>query len=45
MTVANPLKIVERILYPLVVTFDAITRRLNDQLNVERDIAETYLKE
>ena len=43
LTVARPLQYVEQVLYPLVIMFDGITRGLNNQLNADRDIEETYI--
>ncbi len=40
--VAGPLRVVERVLYPLVVVFDAVTRRLNARLGGEPDIEQQY---
>lgn len=45
LTVAGPLTYVERSLYPLVLVFDGITRRLNAVLGGDQDIEEPYLAE
>ena len=41
--VARPLQHVERGLYPVVVAFDAVTRRLNALLEAEQPVEEAYL--
>lgn len=45
LTVAGPLRLVERALYPLVVFFDAVTRVLNDRLGGDADIEQPYVEE
>lgn len=43
--VARPISIVERILYPLVVVFDFVTRSLNRRLDGDTNIEKSYLDE
>ena len=43
MTVARPIAIVERGLYPLVVVFDAITRRMTVALGGDQEIEQPYI--
>lgn len=45
LAVAVPISIVERLLYPLVVVFDLVTRRLNASIGGEPDIEKHYLEE
>jgi Mg2+/Co2+ transporter CorB len=45
LTVARPITVAERVLYPLVVVFDVVTRRMNAALGGERDIEAPYLEE
>ena len=45
LTVATPIAWIERLLYPLVVVFDALTRRMNALLGGETDIENPYLDE
>jgi Mg2+/Co2+ transporter CorB len=44
LTVAHPISLVERAMYPLVVVFDAITRRLNALIGVDA-VEEPYTDE
>jgi len=44
LTVARPLALVERLLYPLVVGFDAVTRWLNGRIGGEGDIERPYVE-
>lgn len=43
--VAGPLAVVERVLYPLVVVLDLLTRRVNAVLGGDLDIEQPYLEE
>lgn len=43
--VATPISVVERLLYPLVAVFDAITRWLNARLGGDSDIEQPYVGE
>lgn len=43
LVVARPLRIVERSLYPVVIVFDGITRRMNAVLGGDLDIEQPYL--
>lgn len=43
LVVARPLTVVERVLYPLVVFFDVVTRRLNTSIGGEIEIEQPYL--
>ncbi|QCC49736.1 CNNM domain-containing protein [Halapricum salinum] len=43
--VARPIALVERVCYPLVVTFDFLTRRLNRLVGGDAGIEEQYLDE
>jgi len=43
LTVAVPIRIVERLLYPLVVVFDVLTRHVTDLLGGETDIEAPYV--
>jgi len=45
LSVARPISLVERALYPLVVVFDVITRGLNARLGGDTDIEKPYLDE
>lgn len=45
LTVAGPIATVELVLYPLVLVFDVVTRRLNRQLGGETELEEHYLDE
>lgn len=45
LVVARPLGFVERALYPIVLVFDGITRRMTGALGGDRDIEEVYLDE
>jgi len=45
LTVARPLTLVGRVLYPLVVLFDAITRRLNALIGGDPHIEDPYVDE
>jgi len=45
LTVSGPLSIVERVLYPLVVVFDFLTRQLNALIGGDGDIEQPYLDE
>lgn len=45
LAVAGPIAVAERLLYPLVVVFDFLTRRLNAVLGGDRDIETPYLDE
>lgn len=45
LAVARPLAVVKRVLYPLVVVFDAGTRRMNAHLGGETGIERPYLDE
>lgn len=42
LTVASPIRLVERALSPLVTAFDWVTRRMNAFLTVDRDIERPY---
>lgn len=44
-TVAGPISLVERSLYPLVVVFDVLTRRLSALVGGDVDIEEPYVEE
>jgi len=43
LTVASPVRIVERVLSPLITLFDGITSRMNALIPVETDIEKPYL--
>jgi Mg2+/Co2+ transporter CorB len=43
--VAGPIRIVERVLYPLVIVFDVITRHLNARIGGETEIEKPYVDE
>lgn len=43
--VARPITVVERVLSPLVVVFDLVTRRLNTVIGGDRDIETQYVEE
>jgi Mg2+/Co2+ transporter CorB len=43
--VVTPLSVVERVLYPLVVVFDFLTRRLNAVIGGDTGIEKPYLEE
>jgi CBS domain containing-hemolysin-like protein len=42
LAVARPVGIVERVLFPLIVTFDLITRRMNALISGDSDIEKPY---
>jgi Mg2+/Co2+ transporter CorB len=42
LSVARPIRLVERLLYPLVAVFDALTRRLGAVVGGDQDIEEPY---
>lgn len=42
LTIASPVRIVERVLSPLITLFDGITRRMNALITVEVDIEKPY---
>ncbi|MGZ0746211.1 MULTISPECIES: CNNM domain-containing protein [unclassified Haloparvum] len=44
-TVAGPISLVERSLYPLVVVFDVVTRRLSAWIGGDVDIEDPYVEE
>jgi Mg2+/Co2+ transporter CorB len=44
LTVAGPVRTVERLLSPLITVFDGITRRLNALIPVQTDIERPYLE-
>jgi Mg2+/Co2+ transporter CorB len=43
LAVAGPIAVVERLLYPLVVVFDVVTRRLNARLGGDADVERPYV--
>ncbi|AAV47495.1 uncharacterized protein DUF21 [Haloarcula quadrata] len=43
LTVAPPVRVVERVLSPLITLFDGITTRINALITVETDIEKPYL--
>jgi len=43
LTTATPIRLVERVLSPLITLFDWITRRLNALITLESDIEKPYL--
>ena len=43
LTVASPVRVVERVLSPLITLFDGITSRINALITVETDIEKPYL--
>ena len=43
LTVASPVRLVERVLSPLITLFDGITSRINALIPVETDIEKPYL--
>ncbi|MEF8828049.1 MAG: DUF21 domain-containing protein [Haloarcula sp.] len=43
LTVASPVRVVERVLSPLITLFDGITSRINALIPVETDIEKPYL--
>ena len=43
LTVASPVRFVERVLSPLITLFDGITSRINALIPVETDIEKPYL--
>lgn len=43
MTVARPISLVERSLYPVVIVFDGITRRMTMALGGDQEIEQPYL--
>ncbi|GGK58977.1 CNNM domain-containing protein [Haloarcula sebkhae] len=43
LTVASPVRIIERVLSPLITLFDGITSRINALIPVETDIEKPYL--
>ena len=43
LTVASPVRVVERVLSPLITLFDGITTRINALITVETDIEKPYL--
>jgi len=43
--VAGPIGLVERALYPLVVVFDAITRRIGAALGADAAVEEPYVED
>ncbi|KAA9399410.1 DUF21 domain-containing protein [Haloarcula sp. CBA1130] len=43
LTVASPVRLVERVLSPLITLFDGITSRMNALITVETDIEKPYL--
>lgn len=43
LTVASPIRVVERVLSPLITLFDGITSRINALITVETDIEKPYL--
>jgi Mg2+/Co2+ transporter CorB len=45
LTVAKPLTVIERVLYPLVIVFDFLTRRLNAAIGGDTHIEKPYLEE
>jgi CBS domain containing-hemolysin-like protein len=43
LTIASPVRFVERVLSPLITMFDAITRRMNALITVKSDIEKPYM--
>ncbi|GCF13700.1 hypothetical protein Harman_16350 [Haloarcula mannanilytica] len=43
LTIASPVRFVERVLSPLITLFDAITRRMNALITVKSDIEKPYM--
>lgn len=43
LTIASPIRSVERVLSPLITLFDGITRRMNALITVEVDIEKPYM--
>lgn len=43
LTIASPIRLVERVLSPLITLFDGITRRMNALITVEKHIEKPYM--
>lgn len=43
LTIASPVRLVERVLSPLITLFDGITRRMNAFISVQEDIEKPYM--
>lgn len=43
LTIASPVRLVERILSPLITLFDGLTRRMNAFITVDSDIEKPYI--